>query len=172
MTKHKGMTMNKVIVDGFDLTAIAKQVLSTIRCNRDSMNDFMQIAYMAMFRVLRDGLVRDDMNPCGYLYRVARNAVLKHLDRYVYKSDNNKHKARLLPDVSDNGAARLSIESKIDRDIALSLLPEHYRRVVVMFLNGHKVPEIATLEGVTPTAIRVRLKKAAAKIRETLSARA
>lgn len=155
---------SRVIVDGFDLTPIAKQAVSSIKHNRSDYDDLMQVAYLAMSMVIRSGKVDSQRNANGYLYIIARNAILKHLERYSYRIDNNNHRRGLPTTISDNNKHKHRIEDALDFDTKLDRLPDHYRRVVIMYCNGYTLRDIAQQEGVTDVAIRARLIRAAKQI--------
>lgn len=142
--------------------------------NRADAEDLLQETYFRAYR----GFHRFEpgTNVAGWLYRILRNTFIQ----------GYRKRQRELPTVPEdwhrntNGGMRnfeasaeaAVIDSIPDRRLqeALSALPERYRRVVLLFVDGYAYKEIADIVGVPIGTVMSRLHRGRKALRERIGA--
>lgn len=165
--RMKRCTFPRITFMGYDLTSIAMQALSKIKHRKSDTDDLVQVAYIAMSSALTKGKVREDDNPNGYLYVIARNAIMKYIERTIYKHDTRMEHIEDVPELIDN--KHHLTEEEIDVRNLIERLPDNYKRVIQMKLDGFSVPEIAEAESISSTAIRERIRRASIIIMQVIN---
>ena len=134
--------------------------------DREAAEDLCQDTF---FKALRCWHQHDPAaNPVAWLYRIATNTAYDYLRR--------RRRARIAPLVAaEELAGACLLERNVDscepvRD-ALAQLPEHYRAPLLMQVYaGHSTNEIAERLGCTPDAVKMRLLRARARLRQIYQA--
>jgi RNA polymerase sigma-70 factor (ECF subfamily) len=128
--------------------------------DRELAADLTQETYRKAWRALSSFDGRSRLST--WLYRIAYNTFLNHLRRPHPVRALEEHDAEVLPDDGGSGedsAARHEEGERLRR--AVLGLPEELRRVVTARFWGEvPVRDLAREEGITPAAVRKRLKRA------------
>lgn len=164
---------------------IAKRALSVVRVRSDCANDLLQEALLQIWKLIKRGKIVSVDGNNGYIFRVAVNAMLKHLYKIYGHKRYWSHKSRLfrltkvsvnyglddevLDNVSDECDYHDAVEKSIDLDICLSKLPHNYRSVLSFWLDGGSLAEYARQNNMTSENARYLLNRALEKAREMLS---
>ena len=107
-------------------------------------------------------------NPRAYLHRIAHNVAVSHIAK-----ETRREWVELEHDVCDPGAdpaghaGAADERNRLLRAVHRLRLP--YRQVIVLVLEGLEHNEIAEVLGIRSGAVRVRLARAKAKLKELLS---
>ena len=146
--------------------------------NRERALELTQECFLKAWEYLVGGKVIDKYRP--FLFRVLGNLII---DEY------RKHKVTSLDAMLENEETAVAVEGDLLRDelnlleeravqfdakIAFEIaqtLPDNYRMVVLMrYIDGMSLTEIAESTGETENAISVRLHRGVKKLREMLGA--
>ncbi|MEM3008506.1 MAG: sigma-70 family RNA polymerase sigma factor [Nitrososphaerales archaeon] len=164
---------------------IAKRALSVIRVRRDCANDLLQEALLQIWKLIKRGKIVNVEDNDGYIFRVAVNAMLKYLYRVYGHKRYWSCKSRTckttkvsvsygiedeaLRDMSDERDYHDEVDNRIDLDICLSKLPQHYRSVLSFWLDGGSLADYARQNAMTGENARYLLNRALDKAREILT---
>lgn len=99
--------------------------------------------------------------PIGWLYKVLKN-VIKHIIRdrtYLYKKNFSMH------EVVDEKDSYTDTYSEISIDVSNS---DEWKLLMRFYIEGYSMRELAEENGVSEEAVKSRLKRARAKLKEKL----
>ncbi len=142
---------------------LARYVLQMTR-SHEASDDIIQEAFLALYRDLREGkAIRD---PRSWTFGAVRNQVRKRTHLLVHHGED------LAPiEVLDRIAAEphwpdIAAESLSEADLALSVLTEREREVVLLRLQSFKYREIARQLGNSEKSVATLLARALHKLRK------
>jgi RNA polymerase sigma factor (sigma-70 family) len=141
-----------------DLAWLRRRVLAAVRrsCPRwlaEQAEDITQEVMVRLVRVIEDERERNRELPASYLTRTAYNATIDAIRRNRQRHMSEKPmEETIAPDIakSENGdPERRLAATEVGREIqdCLGRLVRSRRTAVVLYLNGHTVPEIGRLLG-------------------------
>jgi RNA polymerase sigma-70 factor (ECF subfamily) len=111
-----------------------------------------------------------DSEPCAWLFRVARNLFVSQR-RWALVQAAGLAALGLAPPPSVPSALEQAAATVIERrlEAALASLPLRYREVVLLIsLEGFAAPQVADMLGLSQAAVRQRLARGRAKLRQAL----
>ncbi len=127
-----------------------------------AIDDIVQETYIRAYRSLVKGKFRNEASMSTWLYTIARNESLRMLKKLNREEEKRKkEKDRQLKKCTDS----VDVESRPDLALYIQKLPEKYRAVVLLFLQGKKEKEIALELGVAAGTVKSRLSRAREKLK-------
>ncbi|MGE0552170.1 MAG: RNA polymerase sigma factor [Gemmatimonadales bacterium] len=131
------------------------------------VDDLAQDIWFAVWRALPS--FRGDCSERTYIYRIAHNRGLTFRSRL---SDGRLRALEAVPEIEDPGVrpdARAEERSRAERLLeAVRALPDTFKQVVVLHLEGLGNQEIAAVTGLSESNVAVRLSRARGVLRDRL----
>lgn len=136
--------------------------------DRELAKDLAQEAYLRTWRVIASG--REVPNPAAFLYRTANNLIIDHYRRKKSLSLDELSEASGF-DPEGEGSEEVEAAARAREAVeALEALEEPYRETMLLrYQTGLAVAEIAQMLEETENTISVRIHRALAKLRTTMS---
>jgi RNA polymerase sigma-70 factor (ECF subfamily) len=138
----------------------------TLVHDRAEAEDAAQEAFLKAYKSLKD--FRGEAAFLTWLYRIAYNQCL------TLRSQSARRKSQLEKVKEDTHAASLplagdSLVEKTESALAiLEVLPNDYRQVIVLRLDGFHYQEIAEMMGVSVDAVKAKLRRARRSVAEKI----
>jgi len=143
---HEGSTS----LEGLHARIMVALTRSTPAGIRSSIDDMAQAA---VIKLMRQGRTEDELAQLrpSYLWRVVHSEIMDELRRCRRRAETGLEDVAGLADVNNPGVERTVVGKRTGDDIrsCLGLLVDSRRRVVALYLMGHKVREIAELLGIS-----------------------
>ena len=157
-----------ILVDKYK-AGIYAYVYAELRNFQDAQ-DVTQEVFLQAYRGLRS--LRRWESFASWLYRIARN-----LSRKWIRAESRRPDRDFLEDQNPEALGNISIDSYRKSQMseslheAIRLLPENYREVLMLYyFGGMSSVDIARALGTSPTAVRHRLSRARARLKEEMVA--
>jgi len=132
------------------------------------VDDLVQDIWFAVWRALPS--FRGDCSERTFIYRIAHNRGLTFRTR---ASDRRLRALEVVPEIEDPKTrpdARAEQRSRAERLLeAVRALPDSFKQVVVLHLEGLGNQEIAAVTGLSESNVAVRLSRARAALRDRLA---
>lgn len=108
------------------------------------------LAHAALEKLLKRDALPDEING-GYVYRIAHSAVVDEIRRHRRRREEAMTEGDAQVETRAAGPERRAVDSETRAEIAecMTRLSEDRRRAVTLYLQGHQVPEVASLLGFT-----------------------
>jgi len=137
-----------------------------------SKEDAEDIVVSMFTRFYHDEKNFDDVRDLeSYLYKSVKNSCINHINQLQRLSVNKKGYAYLQGFEDDNTIDRIIIKTELLREISAEVqrLPDNYRDVFELSMQGLKNDEIARRLNITPTNVTTRKNRAINLLRLKLS---
>ncbi len=159
---NAGMAVNTPVEDLWrDLAGPLRGFLrARVRTEADA-DDLLQDVFVRIQRRLPE--LRDPARLQGWVYRIARNAVVDH-----YRTRKDHDPLDLVPEAEDP-AGRDVVDLTPTLRSFIAALPLVYREPLIRHeFQGEPLQEVAEALGLSLTAVKSRVRRARAKLREML----
>lgn len=128
-------------------------------------DDVLQEVFLRVHRQL--STLRDTSKLQGWVYRIARNAIIDHVRSRKSRPELSSSTDDILDAVEPSGPDALDLTPTLRRFIAE--LPPHYREALVRHeFEGLSIRETAASLGISETAAKSRVRRARLLVREML----
>ncbi|MFC1717958.1 sigma-70 family RNA polymerase sigma factor [Candidatus Poribacteria bacterium] len=155
-----------ILVDKYK-AGIYAYVYAELRNFQDAQ-DVTQEVFLQAYRGLRN--LRRWESFASWLYRIARN-----LSRKWIRAESRRPDRKFIEDQNPEALENISIdsyrESQMNESLqeALHLLPENYREALMLYyFGGMSSVDMARALGISPTAVRHRLSRARARLKQEM----
>ncbi len=152
--------------------AVALRLLRDYQHAEDVTQDAFLRAYSSLSQYsggsFRAWLTRIATNRCYDLLRATQRRPAQSLDEQEFEEEP-RWSVEPLPDDPERLAMRTALGRRLD--VALDLLPEDQRLVVLLYdVHGYDYEEIAQIAGISLGTVKSRLSRARARLRDLLKA--
>ncbi len=152
--------------------AVALRLLRDYQHAEDVTQDAFLRAYSSLSQYrggsFRAWLTRIATNRCYDLLRATQRQPAQSLDEQAFEEEP-RWSVEPLPDDPERLAMRTALGRRLD--VALDLLPEDQRLVVLLYdVHGYDYEEIAQIAGISLGTVKSRLSRARARLRDLLKA--
>jgi RNA polymerase sigma-70 factor (ECF subfamily) len=135
----------------------------------DAQDDLVQDILCALWRALPG--FRGDGSMRGFVARIAANRAVTHVQRSIAAPPTSELTEQLPSSVPSPETCAILRDQHDKLLAALRVLPIALREPVVLTLEGLSQTEIATVLGLTPNAVAIRMHRARSALRELLENR-
>ena len=143
-----------------------RRIAAAHESNASAREDMVQDILCAIWRALPN--FRGEGSLRAFIARVAANRAVTHVQRAMKVPDSTELASDLVAPDPGPEAHAIAADDKERLTAALRALPIGLREPAVLALEGFTRQEIATVLGITPNAVAIRMTRAKSKLRSLI----
>ena len=142
------------------------RIVAAHESNASTREDLVQDILFAVWRALPDFRGEGDLR--SFIARIAANRAVTHIQRALRLPDSAELTGELAAAEPSPEAQAIAVDEKTRLVTALRALPIALREPALLALEGLTQYEIASVLGVTPNAVAIRMTRARSELRKLI----